>query len=207
MNDLEAIVYIVEDDPSFSKSIGRLLRASGFEVVPFASANSFLAQGPVQHPACLLLDVRLPDYDGFELQQKMKEQNISLPVIFMTGHGNIPMGVRAMKEGAVDFLPKPFASRDLLSAVEDALDRDREDMKKEGQETEVKALIDSLTPRELEVLRWVITGKLNKQIAYALRIAEKTVKVHRARVMQKTKVASVAELVRFAVQADITPAE
>jgi len=207
MNRREALVYIVDDDPSFSKSIGRLLRTAGFEIAAFESASSFLTQGPIRHPACLLLDVRLPDFDGFQLQQKMTEQDISLPVIFMTGHGDIPMGVKAMKRGAIDFLPKPFASRDLIVAVNEALNHDMEDMRKLSQVNGIKNLLDTLTPRELEILRWVITGKLNKQIASALGIAEKTVKIHRSRVMLKTRVSSVAELVRLAEQANISPAE
>jgi len=207
MNRREAFVYIVDDDPSFSKSIRRLLRASGFEVVSFESASSFLTQGPILHPACLLLDVRLPDFDGFKLQQKMAERNISLPVIFMTGHGDIPMGVKAMKRGAIDFLPKPFASRDLLIAVNEALKNDMDYMEKMRRKEEIKTLCDTLTPREMEILRWVITGKRNKQIADALEIAEKTVKIHRSRVMQKTWASSVAELVRLAEQANISPAE
>ena len=200
------MIYIVEDDASFRKSMERLLRASGFEVASFLSANSFLSQRSIRHPACLLLDVRLPDINGLELQQKLTEKGCSLPIIFMTGHGTIPMGVQAMKKGAVDFLPKPFEAKQLRSAIEKALQRDGLNMKKKLQENKINALINTLTPREKEVLRWIITGKLNKQIARGLGTSEQTIKIHRIRVFQKTKVSSVADLVRLAEKANIPPA-
>jgi len=206
MSARKGVIYIVEDDPSFRKSMERLIRASGFTVVAFDSANSFLTQRRIRRPACLLLDVQLPDIDGLDLQQKLIEKGSRLPIIFMTGHGNIPMSVQAMKKGAVDFLPKPFETKDLRSAIVQALERDIQERRKEIEENKIKSLIDTLTPREKEVLRWVITGKLNKQIAAALGTTEKTIKVHRSRVMQKTKVSSVAELVRLAEKADISPA-
>jgi FixJ family two-component response regulator len=184
MSRSESVVYVVEDDPSFRKSLERLLRASGFEAVTFESATAFLAQPCDRRPACLLLDVMLPDIDGLNLQRELTARGSSLPVVFMTGHGSIPMGVQAMKQGAVD------AQNRTRAAGEDR----------------VRALVVTLTPREKEVLRWVITGKLNKQIAIALGTAEKTVKVHRGRVMQKLGVLSVAELVRLAEQANIPPA-
>jgi FixJ family two-component response regulator len=144
--------------------------------------------------------------DGLSLQEKLLEKKCRLPVIFMTGHGNIPMSVQAMKKGAVDFLPKPFEAKDLRNAILKAVECDAHALEMEIQEGKVKSLVDTLTPREKEVLRWVITGKLNKQIASELGVAEKTVKIHRSRVMQKTKVSSVAELVRLAEKADIPPA-
>jgi FixJ family two-component response regulator len=144
--------------------------------------------------------------DGLRLQQKLIEKKSPLPIIFMTGHGNIPMGVQAMKNGAVDFLPKPFEAKDLRNAILKAVEEDIQTLKKEEREAKMKSLVDALTSREKEVLRWVITGKLNKQIASELGIAEKTVKVHRSRVMQKTKLSSVAELVRLAEKANIPPA-
>jgi len=150
--------------------------------------------------------VCLPDFDGFSLQQKLVKQNMSLPVIFMTGHGSIPMSVKAMKNGAIDFLPKPFEGEDLFDAIREALEQDTRYVKEESRKNKIGSLIDTLTPREKEVLRWIITGKLNKQIAYALKISEKTVKVHRSRVMQKTNVESVAELVRLSEKANISPA-
>jgi FixJ family two-component response regulator len=206
MSARKGTVYIVEDDQSFLKSMVRLLRAAGYRVAASASAHSFLARTSIRRPACLLLDVQLPDIDGLNLQQRLIERGSSLPVIFMTGHGNIPMSVQAMKKGAVDFLPKPFEARDLLSAVAISLERDTQGRKKEIQLHKITSLVDTLTPREKEVMRWVITGKLNKQIALAMGITEKTVKVHRSRIMQKTGVTSVAELVHMADKANILPA-
>lgn len=207
MSEFKAVVYIIEDDASFRKSMERLVRASGFEVVSFDSANAFLTQAAIRHPSCLLLDVRLPDIDGLSFQKELKESGYTLPVIFMTGHGTIPMGVQAMKEGAMDFLPKPFERKELLSAIDKALARAVQDLQEKSQKKAVSDLIGALSPREMEVMRWVIAGKLNKQIAHALGITEKTVKVHRGRVMEKTKVSSVAELVRLAEQANISPAD
>jgi FixJ family two-component response regulator len=206
MSAHKGMVYIVEDDPSFRKSVERLVRASGFEAVSFETADSFLAQPCIRRPSCLLLDVQLPGIDGLALQQKLMEKGCSLPVVFMTGHGSIPMSVQAMKKGAVDFLPKPFEANDLRSAIIRALERDIQSSEKEAEASRIKTLIDTLTHREKEVLRWVITGRLNKQIASALGTTEKTIKVHRSRLMQKTGVTSVAELVRLAEKADISPA-
>ena len=207
MNVSKGMIYIVEDDASFRKSMERLLHASDFETISCESATCFLAEKSIQHPACLLLDVRLPDIDGLDLQQALAEKGVHLPIVFMTGHGTIPMSVQAMKDGAIDFLPKPFDSTDLLDAIGLALERDRQHQKEQFEQEKLNELLDSLTPREQEILRWVITGKLNKQIAWKLGIAEKTVKVHRARVLQKLQVTSVAELVRFAEKANIAPAE
>lgn len=207
MNTPKGVVYIVEDDASFRKSVVRLIRASGFETEAFESANSFLTQAVVRSPGCLLLDVRLPDIDGLSLQQTLLEKDFNLPIIFMTGHGEIPMSVQAMKKGAVDFLPKPFKTEDLLDAVENALALNVQNVRKALEKKKIDALIDTLTPREKEVLRWIITGKLNKQIADVLGTTEKTIRVHRGRVMHKTKVSSVAELVRLAEKANLTPAE
>jgi FixJ family two-component response regulator len=207
MNTRGAVVYIVEDDPSFRKSVERLIRVAGYDVVAFESAGSFLAQHSIRQPGCLLLDVQLPGIDGLSLQQKLTESGINLPIIFMTGHGTIPMSVQAMKRGAVDFLPKPVETRNLLSAVAAALERAGRNVREALELSRITALFDTLSSREKEVMRWIITGKLNKQIAYALGIAEKTVKVHRSRVMQKLKVSSVAELVRLAAKANIAPAD
>jgi len=202
-----AVVYIVEDDPSFRKSMQRLLRASGYEVVSYESANSFLMQASIRHPGCLLLDVQLPDIDGIQLQRKLTEKGIRLPIVFMTGHGTIPIGIQAMKDGAVDFLPKPFATKDLLSAIAKALERDTYNVQEESEKREIDALMDTLTLREKEVLRWLISGRLNKQIAYELGITERTIKAHRSQIMQKTKVTSIAELVRLADKVNIPPAD
>ncbi len=206
MSDSGTIVYIVEDDVSFRKSLERLLRASGFEFISCESATAFLMQSRLSRPACLLLDVMLPDMDGLRLQQEILARGISLPIVFISGHGNIPMSVQAMKQGSVDFLPKPFDAGTLKDAIIRALERDKENRNKEVQINRAKALIETLTPREKEVLCWVISGRLNKQIARALGTTEKTIKVHRGRVMEKTGVTSVAALVRLAELADISPA-
>ena len=206
MNAPGAVIYIIEDDPSFRRSMERLVRASGYTVEAFGSAHSFLADAVIRHPSCLLLDVRLPDVDGLSFHKELGAKGFTLPVIFMTGHGTIPMGVQAMKNGAIDFLPKPFEKRDLLSAIERALERDLLAMQEGAERETISTRIETLTSREKEVLRWIITGKPNKQIADALGTTEKTIKVHRSRVMQKTKVSSVAELVRLAERVSISPA-
>jgi len=198
-------VYIVEDDASFRKSLQRLIRSLGFESVAFESANSFL-QADIRYPGCVLLDVKLPDIDGLIVQKLLREKGCLLPVIFMTGHGDIPMSVSAMKEGAVDFLPKPFGEEGLLCAINTAIDRNVSDVQLQNEKREINALIETLTPREKEVLTWIITGKLNKQIACELGTTEKTIKVHRSRVFQKTRVSSVVELVRLAEKVNISPA-
>jgi FixJ family two-component response regulator len=207
MNASQEVVYIVEDDRSFRKSLERLIRGWGYEVVVFESASSFLTQTNLRYPGCLLLDVRLPDIDGLRLHHTLIEKGNQLPVVFMTGHGTIPMSVRAMKKGAIDFLPKPFKAEDLLHAITNAIERNIQDAQVDLEKKESIALMDTLTPREKEILRQVIAGKLNKQIAYDLGITERTVKAHRSRVMQKTGVFSVAELVRLSEKAEITPAE
>ena len=207
MSTQKSTVYVVEDNPSFRKSVERLIRVSGCDVVSFGSANSFLAQDAIRHPACLLLDVQLPDMDGLLLQQGLMGKGFDLPVIFMTGHGSIPMSVKAMKSGAIDFLSKPFEKKDLLAAIGQALTHDIRRLEEAHEKKEINALLDTLTPREKEVMCFVIAGRLNKQSAHALGIAEKTIKVHRSRVMQKTGVSPVAELVRLAENAGIAPAD
>jgi FixJ family two-component response regulator len=201
-----ATVYIVEDDLSFRKSIERLVGSSGFKVMSFESAAAFLGQPLIRRPSCLLLDVCLPDMDGLSLQQKLIEMGSRLPIIFMTGHGDIPMSVRAMKKGAVDFLSKPFDVRELRKAVLSALEVDRRNRKIENRLVKNKVVLESLTSREQEVLRWVITGKPNKQIARVLGTTVKTIKVHRGRVMHKTGVASLVDLVHLAEKSGISPA-
>jgi len=194
-------VFIVDDDPSVRKSLERLLRASGFTTQAFASAEDFLACRPCQNPkepACLVLDVRMPGISGINLQQKLAKTGIILPVVFITGHGDIPMSVQAMKDGAIDFLPKPFAEKELLAAVEQALTKAARLQEETAEKAEIHRRVNTLTPREYEVFRWVITGMLNKEIAAELRVTEKTIKVHRARVMQKMAAASLADLVRLA---------
>lgn len=202
----EAVVYIVDDDRSFRTSLERLLAASGYVAIGFESASAFLAEARLRRPACLLLDVRLPDLDGLDVQVELNARNVTLPIVFMTGHGSIPMSVRAMKQGAIEFLPKPFRPEELHDAIASALERDVRLCGAERLAGRAQDLIAALTPREKEVLRWVIAGKLNKQIAFALGTSEKTIKVHRSRVMEKTNVNSVADLVRLAEQAGVEPA-
>jgi FixJ family two-component response regulator len=202
----KAVVYIVEDDLSFRKSLERLIRASGYEAISFDTAEVFLKQTSIRRPSCLLLDVRLPDMNGIDLQQKLIEKGSSLPVIFMTGHGSIPMGVQTIKNGAIDFLSKPFKFEDLRRAICEAIKRDASSKKIEHEASKIKLLLDTLTPREKEVLCWVITGRPNKQIAVALGTVEKTIRVHRGRVMHKMQCSSVAELVRLAAKVNLLPA-
>lgn len=201
-------VFIVDDDPSVRKSLERLLRVSGYKTQAFASAEEFLACRPCQNPmepACLVLDVRMPGISGLNLQQELGKAGVILPIVFITGHGSIPMSVQAMKNGAVDFLPKPFADEELLAAVEQALAKAARLQKEAAEKAEIRRRVKTLTPREYEVFRWVVTGMLNKEIAAELNVTEKTIKVHRARVMQKMGAASLADLVRLAAKIGITP--
>jgi FixJ family two-component response regulator len=208
MNSLNQTVYIVDDDPSVRKGLGRLLKSAGYEVEIFGSAREFLNVDPIcERPSCLVLDMKMPELSGFDLQQGLKKMDYALPIVFITGHGNIPMSVKAMKTGAVDFLTKPFDEDDLLNAVQEALKKDIKTREAIDERQSILHKIESLTPREYEILTYVITGMLNKQIAYALSISEKTVKVHRGRVMEKVGVDSVVQLVRLADKVGIQPAE
>ena len=201
-------VYLVDDDNSVRKALARLIRAAGYEIKTFASAHEFIASTPATHGVgCLVLDVRMPGLNGLELQNAMRAANMPIPIIFITGHGDIPMSVRAMKAGAVDFLPKPVQSKVLLGAIDQALARAALESKDLAETKQLQACFDSLTPREQEVMALVVTGLLNKQIAHELGTVEKTVKVHRARVMVKMQAASVADLVRFAEKLGIRPKE
>jgi FixJ family two-component response regulator len=191
-------VFVVDDDPSVRKSLTRLLAAAGYTVEAFASAREFLAREPHGGPCCLVLDVRMPGLSGIGLQETLAAGGRRMSIVFVTGHGDISMSVRAMKRGAVDFLTKPFDARDLLAAIERAMAKAVHELEDEARATEVQTRVKMLTPREAEVFALVVTGMLNKQIASALGIAEKTVKVHRARVMEKMRAGSVAELVRLA---------
>jgi FixJ family two-component response regulator len=205
MNGSSPTVFIVDDDASVRRSLERLIRSVGLNVETFASAEEFLRWQPYVGTGCLVLDVRLAGLSGIDLQKELSRKKISLPIIFITAHGDIHMGVRAMKDGAVDFLTKPFDEKELLSAIDQALERDVQTRKLIIEKEEIQHRIKILTPREFQVMRWVITGKLNKQIAYELGVTEKTIKVHRGRMMRKMKVDSVAELVRLAQKAEITP--
>jgi FixJ family two-component response regulator len=190
-------VYVVDDDKGFLRSLDRLLRAAGYGVRTFSSARDFLASPRAAPPGCLLLDLRMPGVSGLELQQQLATSGSELPIVFLSGHAEFHAGVRAMKGGAVDFLAKPFTEEELLAAVATALDRDRRLESAKSARDDALARLARLTPREREVCDLVATGMLNKQIAAQLGAAEKTIKCHRGRVMEKLAVGSVAELVRL----------
>ncbi|HKB35213.1 MAG TPA: response regulator transcription factor [Gemmataceae bacterium] len=192
------IIHVVDDDESLRTAVTRLLRAAGYEVRSYPSAGEFLLARPTNTPGCVILDVRMPGPSGLDLQDAFHERNDSLPIIFLTGHGDIPMGVRAIKAGAVDFLTKPVPRQVLLKAVENALARDRESRKARDQDGCLRVCLETLTPRERTVFTLVVAGKANKQIATELGTSERTVKAHRAQVMEKMQVTSLAELVRVA---------
>jgi FixJ family two-component response regulator len=206
MNHLEPRVFVVDDDQSVRTSLGNLLAAEDYVVELFANASEYLARVPYLGPACLVLDVQLPELDGLTLQRQLTEEGRMEQIVFITGHGDIPMGIGVMKRGAVDFLSKPFSNLQLLSAVAEALMRSMKDYQHRSEMAGSRALVANLTPREFEVFRLVIGGLLNKEIGAELGITLRTIKTHRARVMQKMGVISVAELVRVAEKAGITPA-
>jgi FixJ family two-component response regulator len=191
------MVYLIDDDDSVRRALTRLIQSAGHPVRPFASAREFLDNGPPGGgPACLVLDVRMPGLSGLDLQRELRAANVSHPIIFITGHGDVPMSVKAMKAGAVDFIPKPVRDEDLLRSIEQAMTRAARESAERAEIETLQDRADRLTPREREVMALVVRGLLNKQIAFELGTAEKTVKVHRARVMQKMQVQSLAELVR-----------
>lgn len=198
-------VIVIDDDTSVRKGISRLLVSMGFRTETFGSAEEFLARERYAGAGCIILDVRMPGLSGMDLQDELNKADCSMPIIFITGHGNIPMSVQAMKKGAVDFLTKPFDDEELLQAVENALEKDRKAKAEQAEVHDILKRIERLTPREYGILSYVVTGMLNKQIALKLGIAEKTVKVHRGRIMEKLSVDSVAELVRLAEKAGIEP--
>lgn len=206
MNDLSmaATVFVVDDDASVRRSLGRTLRTAGCQVAAFASADEFLASADLRGPGCLVLDVRLPGLNGLELQERLNAEGLGLPIVFITGHGDVPTTVRAMKGGAIDFLPKPFGATALLTAVREALARGTAMRQNRDECQALEALAAHLSARELEVLRSVVAGLLSKQIAAELGITERTVKAHRHSIMTKLGVASVAELVRLADRIAIT---
>ncbi len=198
MSEPESIVFVVDDDPSVRSAIKRLIVCVGLQVELFESAQEFLAIKLPNVPSCLVLDVRLPGESGLDLQRDLAEANIHIPIIFITGHGDIPMSVRAMKAGAVEFLTKPFRDQDLLDAIQLALERDRIRRQREAEIAVLRGRFESLTPREREVLPWVVSGLLSKQIADAIGTGEASVKVHRSQLMRKMAADSVADLVRMA---------
>jgi FixJ family two-component response regulator len=200
MPEPEAIVFVVDDDESVRESLAGLIRSAGLRVETFASAQQFLASpqsNSVDAPSCLVLDVHLPGLSGLDLQKRMVEVNIEIPIIFITGRGDIPTTVRAMKAGAVEFLTKPFRDHDLLDAIGQAIESDRAARRRQVELADLRGRYETLTPREREVMGLVVSGLLNKQVAAELGINEGTVKVHRGQVMQKMQATSLADLVRM----------
>jgi len=191
------VIFVVDDDPSVRSSLKFLLSTVGLQAETFESADRFLEKTPPDVPCCLVLDVRLPGLSGLDFQRELMARNIHIPIVFLTGHGDIPMSVRAMKAGAVEFLTKPFRDQDLLDAVRVAVDRDRSRREEQKEMADLKRRFDSLTSREQEVISLVVVGMLNKQIAAQLGTAESTVKVQRSRAMEKMHAASLAELIKM----------
>jgi FixJ family two-component response regulator len=198
MNESQSTVFVVDDDAAVREALRALIDSVGLRVELFGSAGEFLQRKLPHLPSCLILDVRLPGKSGFDLQRDLAEANIGIPIIFITGHGDIPMSVRAMKAGAVEFLAKPFRDQDLLDVIQLALERDRATRQREAEIATLRDRFESLTPREREVLPWVVSGLLNKQIADAIGTSEATVKVHRSQLMRKMGAKSLADLVRMA---------
>ena len=197
MSEPESIVFVVDDDPSVRRAIGRLIGCAGLEVELFGSAQEFLASERPNVPSCLVLDIRLPGISGLNLQRQLAQANVHIPIIFITAHGDIPMTVRAMKAGALEFLTKPFRDQDLLDAIQLALERDRGRRQQEAELAALRERFELLSPREREVVDLVVSGMLNKQIAVRIGTAENTVKVHRSRAMEKMQAQSLADLVKM----------
>ena len=200
-------VFIIDDDASVRKGLSRLLRSAGYTVETYPSAEEFLRREHFDGVGCIVLDVQMPGLSGMDLQEELSKADYHMPIIFVTGHGDIPMSVQAMKKGAVDFMTKPFDDKELLRAVENAIEKDGLGRTEYHEVQDIRKRIELLTAREYEIFCYVITGMLNKQIAAKLKIAEKTVKVHRGRVMEKLGADSVAELVRLAEKIGIKPPE
>jgi FixJ family two-component response regulator len=203
MNNRRPLVYIVDDDVSVCRALSLLLKSHRFRVETFMRAADFLAFKHFKLPSCLVLDIQLPDINGLALQKVMERRGIPIPIVFITGHGDIPMSVKGMKAGAIDFLPKPFTKKKLLNAITQAIIRNKVQIKEQTALSKIKRRIRTLSPRELEVFRLVAKGMLSKQIARKRGIALQTIKVHRGRVMQKMQAKTVTELIRFAQKAGI----
>jgi RNA polymerase sigma factor (sigma-70 family) len=197
MAELQRIVCVVDDDASVRDALRRLIRSVGLQVELFGSAQEFLQWQRPDVPTCLVLDVRMPGASGLDLQHQLVEANIHIPIIFITAHGDVPMSVRAMKTGAVEFLIKPFRDQDLLDAIQIALEQDRIRRQRDAEVVGLRERFEALTPREREVVAMVVSGMLNKQIAARIGIAENTVKVHRSRAMEKMRAQSLADLIKM----------
>ena len=197
-----AQVFIVDDDEAVRGSLRLLIRSVGLQAQAFGSAQEFLASYDARHPGCLILDVRMPGMSGLELQQELNRRGATIPVVFITGHGDVPMAVEAMQQGAFDFLQKPFRDQELLDRVQRALARDAESRASMAARAEILERLASLTPRETEVLRLVTNGKANKVVGAELGVSQRTVEIHRAHVMEKMKAGSLAELVRMVLDAE-----
>jgi FixJ family two-component response regulator len=207
MNDQTSIVFLIDDDPSARRGLSRLISVAGFNIQAFASAEDFLASPQHSGPGCIILDVKMPGLSGPDLQAEMNKAEYSMPIIFISGHGDVPMTAQAMKEGALDFLTKPVDREHLLNAIRNALDKDRASRQAYTELQQIRTKLAKLTPREFEVMKFVVAGLLNKQIGYALGIAEDTVKIHRGRMMSKMGVVSVADLVRLTQKAGVEPTD
>jgi FixJ family two-component response regulator len=197
-SDQKAIVHVVDDDPSMREALQDLFLSIGLETRTYATARDFLATAVSDAPGCLVIDIRLPDMNGLDFQLQLTQTGVRLPVVMMTGYGDIPMSVRAMKHGAVDFLPKPFKDQDMLDAVLAAIERDRQRRAVDGDVSKMRERFGTLSPREQQVMLLVTTGKMNKQVAGDLGISEITVKIHRAAVMRKMGARTLADLIRMA---------
>src|SRR5246127_6018849 len=198
MSDANATVLVIDDDPDLRASVGRLLRSLGIDVQLFASISEFLKSDPPDCPSCLVLDIRMPGQSGLDFQRELAAANRDIPIIFTTGHADIPMSVQAMKGGAIEFLTKPFRDQELLDAIQLGLSRDRARLEDEKSMAALRARFETLTSREREVMALVVAGRLNKQIAYEIGISEITVKVHRGQVMRKMQAPSLPDLARMA---------
>ena len=203
MSAPQSVVFVIDDDAAIRDALKSLVRSVGLQVELFSSTKDFRKQPPSDVPSCLVLDIRLPGKSGLEFQRELRAAGIHTPIIFITGHGDISMSVRAMKAGAVEFLTKPFRDQDLLDAIQTALEKDQARLQQQSEMAVLRQRLNSLTPREREVLRLVVSGRLNKQIAAELGTSEITIKAHRASVMRKMQAESLADLVRIAARLDI----